>query len=79
VFKKRLAERIKYINHLLEQKFDFTLKESFLADREKADWAATNSELDELWRLRLKNDALNMTLAGKEWKEYTGIIIKTLS
>ncbi|MBA4406235.1 tail-specific protease [bacterium] len=76
MFKKRLAERMKYIDRLLKQKFDFTVIESFLADREKADWASTTTELDELWRLRLKNDALNMTLAGKEWKNTQELLLK---
>lgn len=76
VFKKQLAERIKYIDVLLKEKFDFTVQESFLPDREKADWANSSGELDELWRLRLKNDALNMTLSGKEWKSTQDLLAK---
>lgn len=76
VFKKRLAERVKYIDILLKQKFDFTVQESFLPDREKADWANSSTELDELWRLRLKNDALNYTLSGKEWKSTQDLLLK---
>lgn len=76
VFKKRLAERVKYIDILLKQKFDFTVQESFLPDREKADWANSSTELDELWRLRLKSDALNYTLSGKEWKSTQDLLLK---
>jgi carboxyl-terminal processing protease len=76
VFKKQLAERIKYIDVLLKEKFDFTVQESFLPDREKADWANSSDELDELWRLRLKNEALNYTLSGKEWKSTQDLLLK---
>lgn len=76
VFKKRLSERIKFINQILKQNFDFTQNEIFSPDREKADWAKTASELNELWRLRIKNDALNMILAGKDWKNTQETLIK---
>lgn len=76
VYKKRLNERIKYINALLHDKIDFSVNESFSPDREKSDWAKTSEELDELWRLRIKNDALNLTLSGKDWKGATDILLK---
>lgn len=76
VFKKRLGERVRYVDDLLKQKFDFTVKESFAPDREKADWAQSSAELDELWRLRIKNDVLNMTLAGKDWKNTQDLLTK---
>ncbi|MFA7228064.1 MAG: carboxy terminal-processing peptidase [Melioribacteraceae bacterium] len=66
VFKKRLAERIVHIDFILKQEFDFSADESFAPDREKAEWAGSKDELDELWRLRIKNDALNLILSGKE-------------
>ncbi len=76
VYKKRLGERIKYIDSLLKNKFDFSINESFSPDREKSDWAKTPDELDELWRLRLKNDALNLILSGKDWKGTSDILSK---
>ncbi|MEW6701663.1 MAG: carboxy terminal-processing peptidase, partial [Bacteroidota bacterium] len=48
----------------------------FTPDREKADWAATKEELNELWRLRLKNDALNLILSGKDWKNTADLLLK---
>ncbi|MFA5804072.1 MAG: carboxy terminal-processing peptidase [Melioribacteraceae bacterium] len=76
VFKKRLGERIKFIDSLLKNKFDFSINESFSPDREKSDWAQSLNELDELWRLRIKNDALNLTLSGKDWKSTSDILLK---
>ena len=53
---------------------DFTLDESFEFDRRKAPWAASREELDDLWRKRVKNDALSMRLAGKEWAETRDVL-----
>ncbi|MEZ5443433.1 MAG: carboxy terminal-processing peptidase, partial [Lysobacterales bacterium] len=50
---------------LLKQGFDFTVDESYAFDREDAPYAQTSTELDELWRKRVKNDWLRLTLAGK--------------
>jgi carboxyl-terminal processing protease len=75
-FKVRLNERMKFIDRLLSEKFDFTVDESFTPDREKAEWAKTPAELDELWRLRIKNDELNMVLSGKDIKDVPGVLAK---
>jgi len=47
--------------------FDFTLNEVYSYYREDAPWATSAAELDKLWRLKVKSDALNLTLAGKGW------------
>jgi carboxyl-terminal processing protease len=62
----RVAERTAKARALLKQDFDFTVAESYRYDREKAAWAASPAELDELWRKRVKNDVLRLKLAGKE-------------
>lgn len=74
-FKQRLNERIKYVDKALKTEFDYTIDETFIPDRKDADWASTTEELDELWRKRLKNDALNRKLDGRDWED----ISKTLS
>ncbi|MCX7798479.1 MAG: carboxy terminal-processing peptidase [Melioribacter sp.] len=75
-YKRRLGERIKYVKKCLQKEFDFTTDETFTPDRENADWAKTTEELDELWRLRLKNDALNLILSGKDWKGAAEVLLK---
>ena len=35
-------------------------------ERKKAPWPASQAELDELWRKRLKNELLSLKLAGKD-------------
>ncbi len=69
VFKKRVSERIEFVKKTLKTEFDFSVNETFKPDREKADWAKTEDELNEIWRLRLKSDALSMVLAKKEPKK----------
>ena len=67
IYKKRVGERISYIEKLLNKEFDFTKNDSLSIDRENEPWATTKSELDEQWRLRLKNEALSYIFSGKEW------------
>ncbi|MBK7630091.1 MAG: carboxy terminal-processing peptidase [Ignavibacteriales bacterium] len=68
VYIKRLNERMVYIDDLLNSEFDYTIDENYLYDRDKSDWAINKSELNELWRKRLKNDALTYRLNGKDWE-----------
>lgn len=72
----RRLERYEYALSLLEKPFDFTLDESYNFDREDAAWPKDKAELDELWRLKVKYDALNLTLAGKEWKKVAEVLGK---
>ncbi|QTH64128.1 carboxy terminal-processing peptidase [Psychrosphaera ytuae] len=62
----RRVERYRQAIKWLETPFDFTKKEVFYYDREDADWASKTEELDEYWRQKLKYDALNLKLAGKD-------------
>ncbi len=66
-FKKRVIERINYVDTLLNKGFDFTKNEKFLIDRDSVLWPQTQEEIDDLWRKKIKNDALNLLLAGKKW------------
>ena len=65
----RVDERIAYARALLKQDFDFTRDESYEYDREDAPWAASNAELDEIWRKSVKNDVLRLKLAGRPMPE----------
>ncbi len=76
VFKKRIDQRIKHINDLLKTEFDFKTDETLLIDREDSDWALDENELNEQWRLRIKNDALTYILSGKDWKAASENLLK---
>ncbi len=65
VFRKRYKERSAYLNILLEKPFEFATDESFNTDREKAAWAKNTDELNEVWRKLIKNEALELKIAGK--------------
>ena len=61
---------------LLAKKPDFDVDESFNFDREKEPWPANTAEMNELWRKRVKNDALSLITAGKQWPEVADILRK---
>jgi carboxyl-terminal processing protease len=72
VYYRRILERMIYAvdrveNHVSEM--DFTIDEAIEIDREDAPYAASPSELDELWRLRIKNSVLSLRLTGDDEEE----------
>ena len=74
---ERRYERYVYAISLLGDKpMDFTKDDAYAFDREEAPWAVTEAELNELWRQRVKYDALNLKVTGKEWKEIVEILGK---
>jgi carboxyl-terminal processing protease len=56
--------------------FSYTQDEVYSYDREEAPWANSVAELDVLWRIKVKSDALNLTLTGKEWPKVKEVLIK---
>ena len=68
-------ERYQYALSLLDKKMSFDKNESIQLDRSEAAWPKNEAELDDLWRKRVKYDALNLKLTGKDWPE----IKKTLT
>src|SRR5262245_2231696 len=75
-FQQRNRERIKFAIAQLDKEPDWTLNETFEFDREKSPWAASQAELDEWWRKRVKNDALSLLLTGKNWDEASKLLRK---
>ncbi len=67
VYLKRLNQRVHYTDSLLSNEFDYSIDENFQFNRDKSEWAKNESELNEIWRKRLKNDALTYKLNGKDW------------
>jgi carboxyl-terminal processing protease len=79
VYRTRVRERLEFALMQLETEPDFTTDESYEFDREKLAWATTSEELDEIWRKRVKNDALSLALAEKEWPEIQEVLEKRYS
>jgi carboxyl-terminal processing protease len=74
---ERRAERFNYAISLLEKPFDFEKKDDvFEYDREDANWPTSEAEINELWRQRVKYDALSLKMSGKEWEEITELLSK---
>jgi carboxyl-terminal processing protease len=69
VYQQRVGERVAHARALLDKGFDFGKDESYTFDREKAAWAASSADLDDIWRKRVKNDWLRLKLAGKADKD----------
>jgi carboxyl-terminal processing protease len=69
LYMQRAAERFGYARGLLKTGFDFKQEETYQYEREKLPWAKTEEEIRELWRKRVKNDWLQLKLAGKDDKK----------
>ncbi|MBY8081200.1 carboxy terminal-processing peptidase [Vibrio fluvialis] len=69
-------DRFQYALSMLDHEITFDTDESIELDRSKAAWPKDQAEVDELWRKRVKYDALNLKLAGKEWPEIKETLAK---
>jgi carboxyl-terminal processing protease len=79
VYRTRVRERLDFALLQLETEPDFSIDETYVFDREDLPWLQTEAELDELWRKRVKNDAMNLRLAEKDWTETQEILQKRYS
>ncbi|MGH8138822.1 MAG: carboxy terminal-processing peptidase [Steroidobacteraceae bacterium] len=75
-FQQRNRERIAHAIELLKSEPDWTVNESFEFERQKAPWPNSEAQLNELWRKRVKNDALSLLLTGKQWPEAADLLRK---
>ncbi|MFT4196965.1 MAG: carboxy terminal-processing peptidase [Pseudoxanthomonas sp.] len=66
LYRKRVAQRVAYARGLLKQNFDFGTQDRWYYDRKDAPWAASDAELDEVWKKSVMNDWLRLELAGKK-------------
>lgn len=76
IFRQRAEARFAHLDKLLANGFDFSTNESFQPNRENAPWATRPEELNELWRKRVKSEALDLKLAGKTVPEITSTLAK---
>ncbi len=58
VFVKRVVERYLYVKNRIQDEFDFTIDEYFNVDREDSSFVSSVTEMDEMWRKRVKNNYL---------------------
>ena len=68
LYQQRVTERLGYARELLKQDFDFSQNEVYQYQRDKEPWPASQDEMRDLWRKRVKSDWLRLKLAGKDDK-----------
>ena len=68
-FRERVTQRLTYALALLDTEPDFTIDENYRWDRTKLAWPQTEAEMQEIWRLRVKSDALTLIMADQTWDE----------
>lgn len=66
LYEHRAAQHLAYARTLLSKGFDFQRDESYQIDRKNQPWPTTEAQMQDLWRKRVKNDWLRLTLAGKD-------------
>jgi len=62
----RAAQHLAYARTLLQKGFDFQRDESYQIDRKNQPWPTAETQVQDLWRKRVKNDWLRLKLAGKD-------------
>lgn len=73
---QRRFERYQYALAQLNKPMDFTGNSTIEIDRSKAIWPKTTTELNVLWDAKVKYDALNLKLIGKDKKEIRDILTR---
>ena len=78
-YQKRMIERLIFSIKQLEccfDKVDFSANEYVESERKNIPWAANVSELDGIWRKRLKNDILILKLSEKPGRDIKELLVK---
>src|SRR5690606_12605430 len=79
IYRQRVASRMESVLEMLNDstvKFDFTVEEDVLIERDGQPWPNSMSEADKLWYKRVKLSLLNLKMAGKELDEAKDIVAK---
>ena len=62
VYRKRVTDRVAWIQEALAKDFDLKTNDTYLIDRAKAVWPATAADADTLWDQRLRFDLIKELL-----------------
>ena len=73
---QRRYERFAFALSLLETEIKFDTNDEYYFDTSESEWAKTTAQLDELWRQKVKYEALNLKLTGKDWPEIKKLLHK---
>jgi carboxyl-terminal processing protease len=74
VYQTRVRERLTFALTQLESEPDYLTDQEYIFDRSESPWATGNEELDEIWRQRVINDALNLALEDEPWEKIQEVL-----
>lgn len=74
LFRQRSRARVERALEMLQTEPDFTIDESFVFDRSELPWPVSEQAMDEVWRRKVKSDALSLMLTGKTWPEAAEVL-----
>jgi len=73
---RRRYQQLVYSLQVIDQPMDFSKDEQYQFDRRDAEWPKTQAEIKELWRLKVKYDALSLKMAGREHDKIVEVLAK---
>lgn len=77
-FKERVRNRVEYADSLIGKGFDCTVQETYTWKRKDAPWPANESEWNELWRKKVKNEYVTRLVANElADSEKTNVTVKS--
>lgn len=76
VYQTRVRERLTFALTQLESEPDYLTEQEYQFDRSESPWAATGEELDQIWRQRVVNDALNLALEDEPWEKIQEVLTR---
>ena len=76
IYRMRVDERVNFAVKMLQDDFSFDKDENYIFDRRELPWPATEAEMNNTWRQRVKNDILSLKLANREQDEYKSTLHK---
>jgi len=79
LYQTRVRERLNFALTQLETEPVYTSDTSYQFDRSEEPWASSTDELDEIWRQRVVNDALNLALEEEPWEKVQEVLTKRYS
>jgi carboxyl-terminal processing protease len=76
LYLQRAGEHLTYARTLLGKGFDFQRAEGYEIDRRNQPWPATEAQMQDLWRKRVKSDWLRLKLAGSDNQSIVRVLDK---
>ncbi len=76
IYQTRVRERLNFALTQLENEPDYFTEASYQFDRSESPWAESVEELDDIWRHRVVNDALNLALEEEPWEKIQDVLTK---